>query len=123
MAQSSFLRAYYKCSAVLGILGLVLAAAIAGWPALVGFGLGAALTVLVVWQWDMTLRLFLGPHKTSVALGSLLGLLQYGLPALLIYAIISSFVVSWPWALAGLATVLPSLMFAAFSSTDETGES
>lgn len=123
MGTSNFLRTYYKCSAVFALVGLLVSAAVAGQPALIGFGLGSLLTVLVVWQWDMTLRLFLGPQKTSVALGSLLGLLQYGLPALLIYAIISSFVVSWPWALAGLATVLPSLMIAALSSKDETGES
>lgn len=123
MAQSKLLSSFYKWSTAFAAIGLPISFLSGGKSGLVGFGLGISLTLLVVWQWDMTLRMFLGPQKTSVTLGSLLGLLQYGLPALLIYAIISSFVVSWPWAIAGLATVLPSLLIAALSSKDETGES
>ncbi len=123
MAQTKLLPSFYKWSAMFAAVGLPISYLTKGQSGLVGFGLGISLTVLAVWQWDMTLRMFLGPQKTSVTLGSLLALLQYGLPALLIYAIISSFVVSWPWAIAGLATVLPGLLIAALSSKDETGES
>jgi len=114
-----FLHHLYRVFALCGVTGLVVAAGFALFDdkrhAPLSYLLGFLSMALIIWLWDLTLGYTLKQGKTTWLWESFMVFIRYGLLGALFYAMISWFVVDWPWYLAGVTTFLPGLVIATFT--------
>ena len=108
--KTEYLFYFYKITCLCGCAGAVISWLIGRWSGVLSYALGFLSIAIIVGSWHLTLHLTLGPRKTSWLWESLLIFPRYILLGGLFYAMISLFVVRWPYYIAGTTTLLPGLL-------------
>ena len=120
--KNDFLFFFYKVFAVCGGIGLLVAAGVTlfsgRWRDPISYLLGFLSMGLIICLWHFTLGYTLKQEKTTWLWETFLVFIRYILLGGLFYAMISWFVVSWPWYLAGVTTILPGLVIATLTFDD-----
>lgn len=113
-----FLTYFYRVFLACGLIGTLLSLA-AGIHACSSFALGFASIAIILFAWDLTLRVTLKPRKTTWVKESLVVFLRYILLGLLFYGMMRLFVVKWLWFFAGTTMILPGLLISTLTFRDE----
>jgi hypothetical protein len=120
--KPDFLFFFYKVFGICGLIGLTVCLVVALFTGLwrdpVSYLLGFLSMGFIIWLWHFTLGYTLKQERTTWLWETFLVFIRYILLGGLFYAMISWFVVSWPWYLAGVTTILPALVIATLSYDD-----
>ncbi len=115
-----FLRFFYRVMLICGFVGLPVCFLFGGLSGGGSYGLGFFSIALIIGLWHLTLHYTLKPRKTHWIWESLLIFVRYALLGVLFYAMISLFVVSWLWYIAGTIIILPALLISTLLYDRET---
>lgn len=122
--KTEFLGYFYRQYLLWWLIGLPVSFVASGKEGILGFAMGAFSMAVIIGLWDLTLRATLKPRKTSAIWESLLVFIRYALLGGLFYAMISWFVLSWPWYFTGVTVILPSMLVSAllFRGSDQISD-
>jgi hypothetical protein len=116
--QTPFLAFFYKVFLYCGAAGIMVSI-VGGSQACFSFALGFLSIAVILFAWDLTLRVTLKPRQTTWVKESLLVFLRYILLGALFYGMMRLFVVKWLWYFAGTTMILPGLLISTLLYREE----